>query len=76
VVVRDGHRCQGCGVLESEYDSDLSLDVHHIRPIQTFQEPEDGNRLENLITLCRACHRRAERMAPLLPSGIEQPAAD
>ena len=31
---------------------------------------EDANQLSNLITLCRACHKHAEQMAPLLPEGI------
>ena len=29
-------------------------------PFRAFESPEDANRLENLITLCPACHRKAE----------------
>jgi 5-methylcytosine-specific restriction endonuclease McrA len=48
VLVRDGHRCRtaGCG-------SARFLDVHHIVP----REHGGKNDLDNLVTLCAACHR-------------------
>jgi 5-methylcytosine-specific restriction endonuclease McrA/predicted transcriptional regulator len=61
---RDDHTCQIC---EYEPDDDeRQLDVHHIKPVRTFDEPEDANDLENLITLCRLCHRKWEGI-PLRP---------
>jgi DEAD/DEAH box helicase domain-containing protein len=41
--------------------------VHHIEPFRSFgykrgrnEAYEEANRLENLVTLCRSCHRRVE----------------
>lgn len=60
---RDGRVCQYCG---DESDNG-KLDVHHIQPADSFDDPEKRNATENLIALCRACHRRVEKFAPLLP---------
>lgn len=51
---RDGHTCQSCGHAPS--DDDRDLDVHHIRPLRTFDDLEDANALDNLVSLCRSCH--------------------
>lgn len=58
---RDGSRCRTCGA------SGEVLHVHHIRPFREYgyvrSENENyrlANQLENLITLCPSCHRRAE----------------
>jgi len=53
---RDRYICQHCGVLEDS----RSHDVHHKIPFRAFEDFLDANRLENLVTLCPACHRRAE----------------
>jgi DEAD/DEAH box helicase domain-containing protein len=53
---RDHYRCQICGMPEQ----DREHDVHHKIPFRTFTTYEQANQLANLITLCRACHRRAE----------------
>jgi DEAD/DEAH box helicase domain-containing protein len=53
---RDGYRCQVCGAPEQ----DRAHDVHHKAPFRSFPSYEQANQLENLITLCPACHRRAE----------------
>nr|WP_290665128.1 DEAD/DEAH box helicase [Ardenticatena sp.] len=65
---RDGFRCQVCGISERELGREL--DVHHKRPFREFgYDPTDparanryleANALENLISLCPACHRRVE----------------
>jgi DEAD/DEAH box helicase domain-containing protein len=62
---RDGRRCRQCGAPERE---GRQHDVHHITPFRAFGYVPGGNdlyelanRLENLITLCPACHRRVER---------------
>jgi DEAD/DEAH box helicase domain-containing protein len=62
---RDGHRCRQCGAPER---GDRHHDVHHITPFRAFghipgvnDAYELANRLENLITLCPACHHRVER---------------
>ncbi|MBC7227702.1 MAG: DEAD/DEAH box helicase [Thermoflexales bacterium] len=64
-LARDGYRCRHCGAPEREGHP---LEVHHLVPFALFGYIPGvndfyrlANRLENLITLCGACHRRAER---------------
>jgi DEAD/DEAH box helicase domain-containing protein len=61
---RDGYRCRHCGAGERP---GRQHDVHHLRPFRSFgwvAGQNDGyraaNELDNLITLCVSCHRRAE----------------
>ena len=67
---RDGYRCQGCGTVEAP---GRQHDVHHRIPFRAFlADPQlrgglaqefawqAANVLANLVTLCPACHRRAE----------------
>jgi len=67
---RDRYRCQGCGTVEMP---GRQHDVHHRIPFRAFlADPtlrgglaqefawQAANVLENLITLCPACHRQAE----------------
>jgi DEAD/DEAH box helicase domain-containing protein len=53
---RDGYRCQMCGLPEQG----RAHDVHHKVPFKSFSSSVEANQLNNLITLCPACHRRAE----------------
>ncbi len=60
VLVRDGQRCRTCG-------AEGLLHVHHIRPFREYnyipgqnENYRQANQLDNLVTLCPACHRRAE----------------
>ena len=55
---RDGYRCQVCGTVEI---SGRQHDVHHKVPFRSHGAVEDANRMENLITLCPACHRKVEQ---------------
>jgi DEAD/DEAH box helicase domain-containing protein len=62
---RDGYRCQLCGAPER---AARGHDVHHIRPFRDFGWAKGendnyrlANALDNLVTLCRGCHRVAER---------------
>ncbi|HEX6268783.1 MAG TPA: DEAD/DEAH box helicase, partial [Anaerolineales bacterium] len=63
VRARDKYTCQVCGTVETTRQHD----VHHKTPFRAFQaldgspDPSQANRLENLTTLCPACHRRAEQ---------------
>lgn len=57
VRTRDGFRCQVCGAPET----DREHDVHHKIPFRAFASAAEANRLENLITLCRIDHRKAEK---------------
>ena len=61
---RDRSRCQQCGARERP---GRHHDVHHIRPFRDFGYQAGGdqlypqaNALDNLVTLCPSCHRRAE----------------
>lgn len=53
---RDQYRCQICG----RNETDRRHDVHHKIPFRLFLNPLAANRIENLVTLCTNCHRRAE----------------
>lgn len=54
---RDGYRCQQCG----EKEGKEALDVHHIVPYRFFNgDWRKANRLSNLISLCKRCHRKQE----------------
>lgn len=52
---RDNYTCQRCNKKPTRLP-----DVHHIKPIGTFDTPEEGNYSENLISLCHSCHMFVE----------------
>lgn len=56
VRLRDHYTCQVCGVKESI----SKHHVHHKIPFRRFADAQAANQLDNLITLCPACHHRAE----------------
>jgi transposase len=62
---RDGHRCQDCGIIQTEHQAeyDEKLHVHHLIKARDIDDPEERNAMENLITLCRDCHREWERLS-------------
>lgn len=60
---RDGYTCLVCGATKEELGR--NPDVHHIVPVRTFVDDparsiEDAHRLENVISLCLPCHRKAD----------------
>lgn len=55
---RDGYACRVCGVSEEELGR--RLDVHHKIPYVSFRSNVEANKLENLISVCPACHNRLE----------------
>lgn len=56
---RDGYKCRVCGKKISRFKHDYG--VHHITPYRDFHgDHVKANDLSNLITLCRACHGKAE----------------
>ena len=75
---RDDDTCQICGRDGDDHieEYDRKLPVHHITPFRTFRpfesraDYERANADSNLITLCIPCHRKADRMAPLLPDSV------
>lgn len=68
---RDRWRCQDCGIeqVECRDKHNRSLHVHHIVKIRLFEQPENANFLENLITLCEECHRNQEGIRPDIDVG-------
>jgi hypothetical protein len=64
---RDGYECQRCGAGVAEIGR--NPDVHHIDPVRTFDNPEAAHQLDNVVSLCRSCHRRVEAGEAALPSG-------
>jgi hypothetical protein len=55
IIKRDQWTCQHCGKVDRRSYLN-SLDVHHIKPFAIGGEHTP----ENLITLCRSCHRKAD----------------
>lgn len=55
---RDNHTCQNCGITREEIGHEP--DVHHITPVREFDDPQLAHTLDNVICLCRSCHRYAE----------------
>jgi DEAD/DEAH box helicase domain-containing protein len=65
VLERDEYRCRTCG---TEGRSGQGLHVHHVRPFREYGYVPGhndtyllANALDNLVTLCPSCHRRAEQ---------------
>jgi len=72
----DDYKCVICGMSEEEHkEFDRGLSVHHITPIDEFRQEnnyvdgEKANRLDNLVTLCRKCHKRWEGVG-VFPDGV------
>ncbi|MCO8244042.1 MULTISPECIES: HNH endonuclease [unclassified Haladaptatus] len=63
---RDARTCQQCGKTESEIGQ--TPDVHHIIRLREFDNPQEAHRLDNVITLCRSCHRNVEEGNTTLPN--------
>ena len=55
---RDEYTCQHCGKTKSELGQ--NPDVHHIERVRSFEDPQDAHTLDNIVSLCRSCHRNAE----------------
>lgn len=56
-LIRDNFQCQNCGVS----DSIKRLDIHHIDGQGSgLRAAEQNNTLDNLISLCRLCHKHAD----------------
>lgn len=60
---RDGYACIRCGT--NRDDLGRNPDVHHIVPVRHYIEAEDFEKtdahvLENVVTLCPSCHRKAD----------------
>lgn len=64
---RDNYTCQDphCSVTQEKHleEHGAGLHVHHLRKARDVEDPKERNAAENLITLCRDCHRRWEKIA-------------
>ena len=64
---RDDHTCQNpaCSVTQDGHlaQYDQKLHVHHLIKARDIDDAEERNAPENLITLCRDCHREWERLS-------------
>lgn len=47
--------CRRCGAVPRR-----ALDVHHIKPVGAFADPNDANTLGNVVALCHPCHMHVE----------------
>jgi hypothetical protein len=56
-LFRDGNRCRQCGTRVTYEDSQAD----HIKPISSFAGYEQAHFLENIQTLCLACHKEKSR---------------
>ncbi|MFD1644853.1 HNH endonuclease [Haloarchaeobius litoreus] len=62
---RDQYECQNCG--EGADALGRNPDVHHLRPVRSFADPAEAHELDNVVSLCRPCHRRVESGAVTAP---------
>lgn len=60
VLNRDNHKCQVCGKNPSSDDVEM-LHTHHIKPVSSFEDPNDSHTTDNLVTLCKTHHNLVER---------------
>jgi len=65
IRARDGFRCVDCGLSQKNHKEkhDERLHVHHLTKAREIDDADIRNSPENLITLCRDCHRRWEKIA-------------
>lgn len=54
VLERDEFSCRRCGA--SKEDLRRNPDVYHRVPVRTFENPDDAHTLDNVVSLCPACH--------------------
>jgi 5-methylcytosine-specific restriction endonuclease McrA len=52
-LVRDSYRCRRCGRQVTARTSNAD----HIEPVQRFANVPQAHRLDNIQTLCLACHK-------------------
>ncbi len=71
-LIRDQARCSDCSMSDKRHHEKhgRSIEVHHIEPYRSFDDATQANRLVNLVTLCKRCHRSWEMMSPLRPDTV------
>lgn len=61
-IKRDFECCRLCRISrdESEEKFGRDLEVHHKKAIRSYDDKKKGNKMSNLITLCKSCHATVE----------------
>lgn len=54
IRVRDGYACRRCGITQADNRQKLSVD--HMRAWREFENKDEANHPDNLVSLCRVCH--------------------
>ena len=57
ILSRDEFRCQLC----NQVKAGIELHVHHKKPVRLYVDIADAHTESNLITLCKTCHKIAEK---------------
>lgn len=67
-IKHDDEECVVCGIDKQSHKEKygVSLHVHHIQPVRSFEDTEDAHEISNLVTLCASCHGHWEGI-PLRP---------
>jgi hypothetical protein len=65
-LVRDDWQCTECSMSDDKHADRYGwrLEVHHRTKARWFDDLEWANRLENLQTVCRSCHRAVKLETP------------
>lgn len=68
-LCRDEYTCQRCGLTKD--DLGCNPDVHHILRVRDFDNPQQAHTLDNVVSLCRNCHRNVEAGNVPVPTSLE-----
>ncbi|MFB6233450.1 MAG: helix-turn-helix domain-containing protein [Haloarculaceae archaeon] len=73
VLDRDEYCCQSCGKSNEDHieKTGQSLHIHHINPAREYDDPEERNKMSNLVSMCSSCHSKWEGI-PLRPNFTSQ----
>lgn len=65
IIERDGNCCRICSMTKEEHYEkwNCGIDVHHIKPLRSFDGPNEANKPDNLIAVCRNCHGEIEGLS-------------
>ncbi len=49
-----------CPWCEADWCGAVANTTHHIMPVSAFDNPDDAHYIENMMSLCAACHNKVE----------------
>lgn len=67
-----GHTCQICGMDMGAFYGDFAegaIEVHHIRPVSSFEGPAAVDPYKDLVPVCPNCHTALHRVNPPMDPG-------